>query len=669
MKTAATLVAAAAMLAAAATLYIDTNHAQDGGHLPYPRSPESAPAHSEDALTVMPQAFTSFGAAAHGEHLYVIGGHTSPPHDWHNEGFSTAFYRLDLRNRTNWEVLPGGAPLQSVALVNAGDELIRIGGMTATNAPDEQPQLHSTAAVKAYNPATRHWRELPSLPEARSSHDAVVVGDRVYVLGGWRLAGRGVDPVWYEGGLVLDLSAEAPAWEPLAQSFVKRALALAEIGTHIYAVGGMTREGMTSDVAVLDIKSGEWSEAPPIPGRGFGTSAFGANGRVYATTFEGALVSHAPGEDEWRPEATLTFPRYFHRLIHTGNGEFAAVSGTSRGSHVRNIEWLKTDREPGPRITRVALPAPGSAKVRQGIFLHNNALYVFGGNNAVRDHQFAPENFLDEAFRISLNGLYAKRGQDFPVKRQSFITWVTHTGGNPRFREARGYAIGGFGHDGEAAVSKADIFAYDFATDTWRDGGVSLPVPLTQFGHTEHEGALYLFGGMDFDPARGTRGRFQMSDKVYKWSPHAEGADGFTELETRLPIRRRAFGGAQLGERYYLVGGMTANFEEVEHCDVYNFATGEWETIPAPSDVRLSPKLIPLDGKLYLVGGSSPTLDGMARNLSIEVYNPATNKWSTLIEDIGVDLGELQAFAFHHRILLYSVHNDEGTAHLIFIEP
>ena len=136
-----------------------------------------------------------------------------------------------------------------------------------------------------------------------------------------------------------------------------------------------------------------------------------------------------------------------------------------------------------------------------------------------------------------------------------------------------------------------------------------------------------------------------------------------------MPTARRAFGGAVLGDKYYLVGGMTKNFEELDRCDVYDFKTGEWTKIPNPSNARLSPKLIPLHGKLYLVGGSSPTLEGFIRNTSVEVFDPATGKWSMLIDDLGENLGELQAFAYGERILLYSVHNDDNEIRLVFIEP
>lgn len=636
--------------------------------------PDKPATPTQAGVTVMPQGFTSFGAAELGGYLYIIGGHTTRAHRYDKEGFNRNFYRLNLHDRTSWEILPGGVALQSVALVSAGGKLVRIGGMTALNAPGEPENLKSTNAVAAFDPLTNTWSDLPALPEVRSSHDAVAVGSRVYVFGGWQLDGANEDTPWHETGLVIDLDAETPAWQTLKQPFTKRALALAETGGSIYAIGGMTQQGTSSSVHVFNIEEQTWSEGPALPGQsrlgGFGCSAFSHNGRVHATNFDGEFFSIAEGEDAWRREGTLTFPRFFHRLIHVGNGEFAAIAGSARGGHVRNIEWLKPGHS-GPVITRIDLPAPGTAKVRQGIFLHNNSLYVFGGNNAVLDHQFAPENFLDEAYRISLNDLRAERIANFPLKRQSFITVVADDG--ERFSQPVGYAIGGFGHDGEAAVTHADIFEYDFTAGDWQKAAIRVPIPLTQFGHAEYEGKVYLFGGMDFDPARGGRARFQLSEHVYVWDRGAEetsAREKFTTLETKLPSKRRAFGGAVLDGKYYMVGGMADGFSEVEHCDVYDFKTGEWSRIPEPLHPRLSPKLLALGGKLYLIGGSSPAeTGGHFRNPSIEVFDPAAGEWSTLIEDIGVDLGELQAFVVGHRILLYSAHNAENELRLLFIEP
>lgn len=634
-----------------------------------------------DTLTVMPQAFTSFGAAAQGDYLYMIGGHTGAAHEYDREGFNRNFYRLNLQDRTSWEILPGGVGLQSVALVSDGERLYRVGGMTALNAPGEPHELVSTREVKAYDPLTRTWDDLPDLPDNRSSHEAVIHNGKLFVIGGWKLAADALDGEadtgdWHDKLIVIDPKAEKPQWQAFDQPFKTRAIAAASTGKHIYVIGGMTPDGITSTVHIYNPSENTWAKGPDLPGFAFGSSAFAMDGRVYATNWEGNLFSHAPGEETWRTDATLTIPRFFHRLVAVGNGELAAIGGVTRGGQIRNIEWLKPETK-GTKITRVTMPNPSQGKSRQGIFFYNNTLYVFGGNNSTMDHQFKPENFVDEAYKINLANLHAERIANLPVKRQSFQTFMTGT--NDRFAEKLGFAIGGFGHpanppaEGESrAVTHNEILMYSIDADVWEPADLQLPASLTQFGVAEHDGKVYLFGGLDFDEARGKKERFQESRTIWQYDPEAKeetAKNKFVALKPELPVSRRAFGGAVLGDKYYLVGGMTKDFEELDRCDVYDFKTGEWSKIPNPSDARLSPKLIPMNGKLYLVGGSSPTLEGFRRNTSVEVFDPATGKWSMVIEDLGENLGELQAFAMGHRILLYSVHNDDNEIRLVFIEP
>lgn len=640
------------------------------GYNPAEPERDAATAIPRGEITVMPDGFTSFGAAVQDGYLYAIGGHTGAAHEYDREGFNNVFWRLNLRDRTSWEVLPGGVDLQSVALVSDGERLYRIGGMTADNAPGEDHELRSTDGVSAFDPLTRQWTDLPTLPELRSSHDAVVHDGKLYVLGGWKLA---KDPLsreteeenWHDTGLVLDPSSDEPAWTRFAQPFKTRALAVASNGERIYAIGGMTPDGMSNKTRLYDPTEDKWADGPELPGFAFGTSAFGMNGRVYATNWEGKLFSHAPGEKTWREDATLTFGRFFHRLVAVNNNELAAVGGVTRGGKVRNVEWITPGRK-GPSISRLTMPNPGNAKARQGVFFFQNNLYVFGGNNSVLDHQFEPDNFVNEAYKINVPSLHAERIAELPVNRQSFKTFMVGT--DERFAEKLGYAVGGFGHDGEAAVTHADIFLYSIDADVWEKAKIELPVPLTQFGLTKHDGKVYLFGGLDFDPARGKKGRFQESKKIFVWDPKGK-EKKFTALEPELPIARRAFAGATLEGKYYIVGGMTANFEEVDRCHVFDYESGEWSEIPNPSDARLSPTLIPLNGKLYLVGGSSPTLDGFVRNTSIECFDPETGKWSMVIEDLGENLGELQAFAYGDGLLLYSAHNDADEIRFVFVKP
>jgi hypothetical protein len=82
---------------------------------------------------------------------------------------------------------------------------------------------------------------------------------------------------------------------------------------------------------------------------------------------------------------------------------------------------------------------PGKAKNRQGIFVRESQLFLFGGNSSLGQHDFAAENFLAEAFRFDLGTLGFEPLAPFPVQRQSMQTLVSGE---------HGYALGGFGIEG-----------------------------------------------------------------------------------------------------------------------------------------------------------------------------------------------------------------------------
>src|SRR5690606_24362736 len=156
---------------------------------------------------VLPDAIASFGAARSGDWLYVYGGHVGRAHEHTVENVVGAFRRLRLPGGEAWEELPPGPPLQSAALVAAPDgSLLRIGGMTAHNPKDAPEHLHSTASVQRFDPDVGRWEDVTPLPEPRSSHDACVLGSKLYVVGGWRLAGEDGGE-WHRTAWVAELAA------------------------------------------------------------------------------------------------------------------------------------------------------------------------------------------------------------------------------------------------------------------------------------------------------------------------------------------------------------------------------------------------------------------------------------------------------------------------------
>src|SRR5690606_35943585 len=99
----------------------------------------------------------------------------------------------------------------------------------------------------------------------RSSHDAAVVGDTIYVVGGWAMAGD-EEHHWHDSAWMMDLSQPKLEWKPLPTTpFHRRALAAAAHNDKLYVIGGMQEEGgPTTRVAIYDPATGTWSEGPSL---------------------------------------------------------------------------------------------------------------------------------------------------------------------------------------------------------------------------------------------------------------------------------------------------------------------------------------------------------------------------------------------------------------------
>ena len=138
---------------------------------------------------MLPEAVNSFGGAVLGDWLYVYSGHLGVTHKYHEGTTSKHFRRLNLKDRTTWEKLPPGPPLQGVTLMAYNGMLYRIGGMSARNRPNQPDDLISVADFARFDPRNKTWTNLPPLPAPRSTHDSVVVGDKIYVIGGWSMNG------------------------------------------------------------------------------------------------------------------------------------------------------------------------------------------------------------------------------------------------------------------------------------------------------------------------------------------------------------------------------------------------------------------------------------------------------------------------------------------------
>lgn len=296
-------------------------------------------AEKESTYPPLPKPISSFGAAVLDGHVYVYGGHSGKPHTYSTEDTLGTFHRLKLDGGTKWEELPGGEILQGLALVAHGGKLYRIGGTQPRNEPGEPGDLHSLKTCAVFDPKTSTWSSLPDMPTGRSSHDAVVIGDTLYVVGGWEMNGRDGESVWLDTSLSMKLTDAEPKWQTIKQPFQRRALTAAVLNDKVYVLGGMAHDGgVTRFVNVYDPATGKWTEGPDLPGNrinGFSTGACVFDGKLLLNPADGAL--YQLDEDEWKYMTDLKHKRFVHRVVPTED-RLIVLGGASRQGTIGETE-------------------------------------------------------------------------------------------------------------------------------------------------------------------------------------------------------------------------------------------------------------------------------------------------------------------------------------------
>ncbi|WP_406694146.1 kelch repeat-containing protein [Singulisphaera sp. Ch08] len=296
--------------------------------------------------TMPDPAVNSFGGAVLGKWLYVYSGHVGRTHRYGTETTTKTFRRLNLEDRKTWEDLPVEKDLQGGALIADDKALYRVGGMFAKNKLGEAHDLYSVADFSRFDPETKTWTKLADMPEARSTHDAVIVGRTVYVTGGWTMAGDSKLAPYPKTTLAFDLDHPEAGWKAIPQPFQRRAHSAGEQGGKVYVLGGLVAGSMKviNRVDVYDPKAGTWALGPELPAglpnEGFGSAAYTIDGRLYYSGATGRIYRLKEAGDAWELLGAWALPRTTHRLLPGPGRTLLAVGGNNKGKQVSVIEAI-----------------------------------------------------------------------------------------------------------------------------------------------------------------------------------------------------------------------------------------------------------------------------------------------------------------------------------------
>ena len=232
-----------------------------------------------------------------------------------------------------------------------------------------------SAQVDFYDPGTDRWSPGPRLPQPLHHTATGVLGDRIYVVGGY----TGTAGNWQPVADVVSLGPGEARWRPEPPLAGPRgALAVASLDDALVAAGGVG-SGPEVRTEVLRQGAAAWERGPDLAYPTEHLAATGAGGRAYAIagryrSLEGNLdlvSSFAPGDSRWRKEPAL-------RRSRGGIGAAApaghpcVAGGEAPDGTIGSVECLVDGR--WRDVAMLAVPRHGVAVVAVGQTLH-----VIGG--------------------------------------------------------------------------------------------------------------------------------------------------------------------------------------------------------------------------------------------------------------------------------------------------
>jgi len=324
-----------------------------------------------------------------------------------------------------------------------------------------------------------------------------------------------------------------------------------------------------------------------------------------STAFEGCPVADADGDGR---VTAADLVRVALSIVNPSGGCSGAPTPTVSPSSTQGRTSTATpSRTPTPTPTGAGTPAsqwidraplPGGGRQEVGAALLDGRIYVIGGfteQNSGSARADAYDVAKDEWTQVA----------NLPSARN-------HIGAGAA--AGRVYAIGGF--TGSSFNPTADVFRYDPQKDEWTPAA-PLPSARGALAVVEVDGMLYAIGGS------GPTG------SVGDTAVYDPGTNTWTALAS-LPTPRNHLAAAVIDGRIYAVGGRDAG--NIPALNRYDPDTGQWETLAPLPTRRSGLGAGVLNGRLVVFGGEGAPCNFQGRGVcaEIELYDPATNSWTSL---------------------------------------
>ena len=196
-----------------------------------------------------------------------------------------------------------------------GGKIYVVGGFNEPSLSNVM-NLAVSDAVEEYDPSTNRWATKAPLPIGLHHAGAASVGDRLYIIGGFT---KSLFSVWQPVASVYMYNRETNSWMERAPMSTERgALAVAELGGKLFAIGGYNGAGNSNAVEMYDPATNSWSTKASLPTARdhlavatVGTRVYAIGGRLNRDYARNLSITEAydPVADRWTRVADLPTPR------------------------------------------------------------------------------------------------------------------------------------------------------------------------------------------------------------------------------------------------------------------------------------------------------------------------------------------------------------------------
>ena len=343
-------ISTATVMAAAVILAGGAGGGDGAGRTAHAQSP-LAPALPPETAPPLPHASSDVSGAYVGDVLYVHAG-DQPPASRAAAGAGKAALHALSPADASWQTVWSGNPVRGAVLVSDGEDLYRVGGAEVTGARRARPDL------QRWDGTNGRWVDLTPMPSGRTDHAAVIVGRRLWVMGGWAPSAVAESPRarlrppavpaedWRDDVLVADLDADPVTWTVVETASLRlHSLAAAVHEDAVWLAGGMTPGGPALEVQRLDLRTRTLAPAPvpPIRGRsrGVGLGMAATGGSLYVSNLNQLFRLDAGGR-AWQALAYEIAPeRAYHALVG-GPGVLHIAGGAAHGRTHARVDRVET---------------------------------------------------------------------------------------------------------------------------------------------------------------------------------------------------------------------------------------------------------------------------------------------------------------------------------------